>query len=380
MLINLRSQVGQEAVPVVGSINHSVPTSGDVHLYVDPCTHSTDYPILYADCEGLEGGEQEPMALQARRLDNSSKHSQPGKRTPSFQKRLRKKHHSSRREITWATTDEKRSRQFVVTNLYPRLLYTFSDVVVFVLKNPRYCIYTSRGSLDADKRDRVIENAVEQLIIWASAAVEKSTNQPVLPHLIIALNATENGIDPEQWDVDIATKYLMQSITEAIFTNPRLIHHVQRGRERKHVTRSALDLLCSYYSTVRVVRIPTKGRPQLISDQLGKLYQEIMKNCMESRVSKRKVRMLLDSDELQPYLQYAFDHFSNNLETPFDFVKASFLNNPIPRDFGGNILKMAINIMHVWENELDGASIFRELSPLVASCIMLDSARHKTKG
>ena len=234
-------------------------------------------------------------------------------------------------------------------------------------------------SPDADERGRVIENAVEQLIIWASAAVEKSTNQPVLPHLIIALNASENSIDPGQWDVDIATKSLMQSITQAIFTNPSFINYAQKGRGRKRVIRNALDLLHSYYSTVRVVRIPTKGRPQLISDQLRKLYQEISGDWSESRDNKRGVRMLLDSDELQPYLQYAFDHFSNHLDTPFDFVKASFLNNPIPRDFGGNILKTAINIMQ-WDNKLEGASIFKELSPLVASCIMLDSARHKTKG
>lgn len=138
MLIDLNSNARQEAVPVVGSVNDSVPTSGDVHLYVDPCTHLSDYPILYADCEGLEGGVQEPMALQARRVENSIKHAQPGRRTLSFQKRLRKKHHSSQREITWATTPEKKTRQFMVTNLYPRLLYTFSDVVVFVLRNPRY--------------------------------------------------------------------------------------------------------------------------------------------------------------------------------------------------------------------------------------------------
>lgn len=216
--------------------------------------------------------------------------------------------------------------------------------------------------------------------MWASAAVEKSTNQPVQPHLIIALNATENSIDPEQWDVEVATRRLMESITEAIFTNPKFIDYVIKGRERKQVIRNAQDLLCSYYSSVRVVRIPTKGRPQLISDQLGKLYREIHKGCMESQESKRRVRMLLDSDELQPYLQYAFDHFSNHLETPFDFVKASFLNNPIPRDFSGNILKMALNVMNVWKNKLDGFDIFKELSPLVASCIMLDSARHKTKG
>lgn len=90
--------------------------------------------------------------------------------------------------------------------------------------------------------------------------------------------------------------------------------------------------------------------------------------------------MLLNSDELQPYLQYAFDHFSRDLERPFDFVQASFTNNPIPSNFGGNVLKMAINIMDVWKDKLDGPSIFKELSFMVASCIMLDSSRHRTLG
>jgi hypothetical protein len=90
--------------------------------------------------------------------------------------------------------------------------------------------------------------------------------------------------------------------------------------------------------------------------------------------------MLLDADELQPYLQTAFDHFASNLDTPFDFVQASFSNSPIPLDFGGNILKLAINLMEVWKNKADGSTIFVELSYMVASCIMLDSARHKIRG
>lgn len=90
--------------------------------------------------------------------------------------------------------------------------------------------------------------------------------------------------------------------------------------------------------------------------------------------------MLLNSDELQPYLQFAFDHFCRNLERPFDFVQASLAFHPIPSDFGGNIIKMAINIMDVWRNRLDGPSLVKELSFLVASCIMLDSARRRNLG
>lgn len=40
------------------------------------------------------------------------------------------------RPIRWAT-DARRDRQFIVENLYPRLLYTFSDVVVLVMRNAK---------------------------------------------------------------------------------------------------------------------------------------------------------------------------------------------------------------------------------------------------
>ena len=63
MLIEFSNNVNRNPVPVVGSVNHSVPTSGDVHLYSDPTTYNTNIPILYADCEGLSGGETEPVCI-----------------------------------------------------------------------------------------------------------------------------------------------------------------------------------------------------------------------------------------------------------------------------------------------------------------------------
>lgn len=90
--------------------------------------------------------------------------------------------------------------------------------------------------------------------------------------------------------------------------------------------------------------------------------------------------MLLDAEELQSYLQYAFNHFACTMNVPFDFVQASFLNSPIPPNFGGNILKLAIRLMEIYEDEADAPEIFEKLSYMVASCIMFDSARHKKKG
>lgn len=101
-----------------------------------------------------------------------------------------------------AATDEKCSREFNVRNLYLRLLYTFSDIIVFVTKN-----------------GRVIEKVIEQLIKRAAAALETSSNQLVLPHAIIVLNATANSTEPDLWDVNKSTSSLLDSVTRAVHQN-----------------------------------------------------------------------------------------------------------------------------------------------------------------
>jgi hypothetical protein len=109
------------ATPVVGSsIHNCLPTSADVHLYADPRTYSSQTPVFYADPEGLDAAEESPIGAASRR--KSKKRGIRG---------------GSKRLLEWADTPERRERPFIVSELYPRLLYTFSDVVVFVLRNEK---------------------------------------------------------------------------------------------------------------------------------------------------------------------------------------------------------------------------------------------------
>jgi hypothetical protein len=111
--------------PVVGAArDDKLPTSGDVHLYGDPATLNTQLPILYADCEGLDGGEQEPLAAQAL--------NQPGSEGT-----MKSVLGGAKRILEWANNDVTSGREYAVKHLYPRLLYTFSDVIVFVLRNAK---------------------------------------------------------------------------------------------------------------------------------------------------------------------------------------------------------------------------------------------------
>ena len=194
------------------------------------------------------------------------------------------------------------------------------------------------------------------------------------------LNASEYDIDPDLWNVGNATARLLDSTSRTVYQNATFKKYAQFWRERQRQIETIGQLLSAYYSSVKVVRIPTSGRPNLIRDQTHSLREHIVLACDLARERKMELRMLMNADELQPYLQYAFDHFACELEKPFDFVQASFTNSPIPLNFGGNILKLALSLMEAWTNAIDAEIIFKELSYMVASCIMLDSARSKIRG
>lgn len=327
-----------------------IPTTGDVHLYADPSTIHTTQPLLLCDCEGLSGGEMLPKQLRNRAEDLAN-----GYRT------------SQSRRITWAKTPSTKRREYAVAQLYPRLLYTFSDVVVFVLRNLR-----------------AFESTVlPKLLKWGAASIDKSLNQPVLPHAVIVLNATEPGIDEREWDVETATRMLMDDISGAITREPVIQDYVTQWRKRgKHIG-STKDLLECYYASVTVVRIPYKGSYMLMNEQAGKLADLIRDRAQLSHMRKKKVRMLATPEKLQFYLHAAFDHFTTDLDTPFDFIKETLRHSPVSRNFEGNILNLALAIRDKTSNNKiknNAKQIFRAMVPIIASCVMFDTVRQNLLG
>lgn len=112
--------------PVIGKYqNLDTPTSGDVHLFSNPSSWQTDRPILYADCEGLEGGNKTPVAVNAMHKVKNM-----------FDDRVGHQRFRHSKVIRWAT-GEKTTRAWMTKHFYPRILFTFSDVVVYVTKNFR---------------------------------------------------------------------------------------------------------------------------------------------------------------------------------------------------------------------------------------------------
>ena len=228
------------------------------------------------------------------------------------------------------------------------------------------------------------ESVVLSLLLdWASASIEKSLNQPALPHAVVAINATDTAIDNSQWDVTKATRKLLSSVDHVLKSNPKIEECVRFWSSRGKQISSIEDLLKCYYSSIVAVRVPNKGSYMIMDQQIEKLQKEIVERCFLAQEKKKRLRTISNSDELQIYLQLAYEHFSKHLDVPFDFVEHAMKANPIPQDFGGNILRLALTIRDCFTSSfmpMSGEMIFKNLSHMVASCVMLDFVRHRLKG
>lgn len=180
-------------------------------------------------------------------------------------------------------------------------------------------------------------------------------------------------MEATEWDVNHATAQLLDSVKNSLDSVPEFRKLVKTWRGRGRTIDKVLDLILCYYSSFSVVRIPIKGRYGLMDDQVTKLHEKIVQRCKESYDTKRSARMLSSAEELDIYIQAGFDHFSSGLEKPFNFVQVAIDNNPIPDDFGGHIVQLAILMLPHFPKDAQGArALFSKLSGMVASCIFLN--------
>ncbi|KAI1264025.1 hypothetical protein F5Y18DRAFT_418041 [Xylariaceae sp. FL1019] len=348
------------AAPVIGRGNVDVPTSADVHLFLDPASEY-QRPILFADCEGFEGGERETVS-QSTSSSSRLPVSSSNEVVPPLSRIL----HFTKRALRWASRDsrdyEKTSkRQYAVSEMYPRIFHAFSDVVVFVLNNPR-----------------TMEDVVEKLLLWADSNYSASINLPSKPHAIIVLNKSSSETPGDQWSRHRATEEFFISMDPQVSKNKTFERYMKKWANND-VT-NMQDLFECYYSSVNVIRIPDKSRYQLFHEQGIVLADAIRYHCDVAQRKKRDRKMLPDADQFQQYLSLAFDHFSETLDEPFDYIKASLKSRPPPKTLADNLHEFVLLLAQTTKREGQIKWLFDKITTLVASCVMLDSARKRLFG
>lgn len=200
--------------------------------------------------------------------------------------------------------------------------------------------------LEGDCADsaRVIESVIDKFLKWAHANSNSFVGRPSKPYAVIVINASGGDTPDDEWQPDAATHSLLSSQRADIADNATFQKYVTYWRERGN-NQPIFDmkqLLLMYYTDIKVIRLPARNRLDLLDKQRNRLHDVVTEFCKLSHRIKDTAHMLPDADELQIYLELAFDHFSESLDIPFDFVAASVKNNPAPRNLSERILELAV--------------------------------------
>lgn len=347
-------------VPVVGRPQSTIPTSGDVHLYRDQILDPTDIsrPLFYADCEGFHGGNQEPAARQlqhriklgfanlAANFDEIRRWARIGF---SYIRQ------GFRRPILAVV-----EREAAIQELFPRLLYNFSDVVVHVM-------------LSAASRQ--MENHITKLLEWAQASHAAAVNRVMLPHLIVVLNQSDEN---SEWD-PAETKARILAEQTRILQNSTVAPIRDKLQKLGARIDSLEDLLKESYSSIQFIRLPLGNACFRLSEQLRTLHRMIRECSQEAQAQKSKMKMLLSSKALDQFFKLAFDHYSNKLDEPFDFLESLFVVQPLPKTLSNNFVYMMQQTFRAVKEDigLDAwACTFADaLAPVICSTIALDAVR-----
>lgn len=349
------------AVPVVGKPNSTIPTSGNVHLYCDmlPDQSHLSQPLLLADSEGSYGGSQLPATIssQLHTENTSSNKERDGK--------LRKLQGT----IQWALslpTHFQQQRASAVNELFPRVLYNFSDVVVHVVINAA---------------SRALERDIVRLLEWANSVRTSAVNRALLPHLVVVLNLSEPDSSQRAdqssfWDPEVTTATILNEHQNALFDNETIRKH-RITLERLGTRVQTLEELLNYfYSSVQFIRLPNGKDCARLSRQLQLLHSMINCTSSSAQEAKRCAKMRLPSEDLNLFFRLAFDHYSTKLDIPFSFLETIFSLHPLPNKLASNYFDIMRAAKIADERAGRPAAEFCDvIVPTICSSIALDAFR-----
>ena len=284
------------------------------------------------------------------------------------------KHHEQTAMKEWplqwnnVTGNNSRWRKEVVSNLYPRFLYMFSDVVCYTTKNARYvavpcCLYhrtKSCGSTSAAD--------LENLVNWARTGYDHTTNQLSRPALFIVVNNDVRDNITQWCDVDFATEAVLQNLDNSSWFDEQRAIWNQRGR----TVLSPRELLLCYYDSLRVVFIPSGGSASAgtIFQQYQKLYNEILSSARNVQARRQSLRFYSDIETLTLQTEIAFQALTQNLEGTVDFYDITRQVTELPE----NLTEHLINTLVKLRKSYDGSErhLLRDILSYLAATISLE--------
>lgn len=204
--------------------------------------------------------------------------------------------------------------------VYCKLIFPFTDVI---------CIFADDlGGLEA---------VATMLSTWIDLGAASTLSESVRPRVLIV--TTE--------DTFSATHYIleMESLRERLQDDT--------GPSRR-----------SSFLSFLVLRLPPDDILQLARHR--RLKEVLLQELDKHRLERVKARVLFSRTHYQALFRVALSHFSRTIESPFDFIRASRVDNPVEDSFEQHLCEF-LYLAHQCYTP------YTLLAPFIASYILLDT-------
>lgn len=294
--------------------------SGQVHLRVDEETAKQGSPLLLADCE-------------LHNLSFLTKAETEGYMGDIVQ-----------RPLTW----HKRLSQgldpaSLAHLIYAKLIAPFSNVICFFAED--------LGGMQA---------VAGVLAVWLMSFSNRPSDLPfsTRPRVLILTRCS----DPTTFDEQSATKRFMMDLGRESERKNGMIAGQDNGKLKK----AQLDeILSQQFGGMRVVGYPDLDPGDSGARAWRSLRTRILKDSNELQDRRRDSLVAFSARHFKAFFHLACDHFCTDIVSPFGFIRASRLQNPVPQDLS---LHMARFIKQVKPSQLLNFAV-----PMIASALMFDS-------
>ncbi|KAM0716770.1 hypothetical protein Q7P37_008215 [Cladosporium fusiforme] len=335
------------------------PTSLGVNLYKDvPPPHvpgaseMPQTPIMFADCEGLNAG----MAITSSERSRSPSKAHSSRGAVSYQHHA---HENSTRAslspyplsqttqsqpITQTTqvppydahvnhnlifeepiTNTKKPGKEGIEMFYARMLYTISDVFVYVTSS-----------------DQSLYNQMQRLLEWASDAVNQAFGAPSHKTLIIVRHMTRLH-NSAFYDTEQLRRSFLDRLSPLWRGSPQLEKFIDAYNERPSLRndQKILDndaLFREFFKTIHVLYVPDRERAptEELFRQYRALRAQIFDASQQAQLGRAQAWMQWNVPTLSHILTRAFDHFRTSTEA-LNFYDVLRNDNPTPTTMSDHI-------------------------------------------
>lgn len=289
-------------------------TSGEVHLRVDTDTARHDSPLLYADCE----------------LHN----------TPVLNKAEAESWLGDvvQRPLTWHK--QGLDPVSLAHLVYAKLIAPFSTVICFFADD--------FGGLQI---------VAEVLAVWLRSFSNRPSDLPLTTNpRILILTRCDDLFDFDEQTA--TTRFVVNLRREAEKKNG-----IMTEEKNTKLRNAQLDnVLNQQFGGVRVVGLPN---PESTTRAWRALRIRILKDSNELQSRRRDAQVAFSACHFKAFFHMASDHFCTDIVSPFSFIRASRIQNPVSAELSFHMARFL--------KQVNPAQIINFAVPMIASALMFDS-------